>query len=440
MWYIVQPGDCLSRISQQFGVPIQTLVWANSISNGVLYIGQRLFIPSPSRFSLTYYVKVGDTLESIARQFNTTKHAIMQLNKLDSDFIVPGQKLQIETRFVFSGQTGSPHHSLTDETAVFPEPELQSGTPVRPAQTYKVDIGDTLDSIAKQFNTTKQAVMEMNKLASEEIKAGQTLIIPTGTPSSRQPPAPLSHHPSPPVLAPYKIEYMTFHDNGLKADIKTWKAAGKKGTAFFFVSKMSVTAAGAAKAFHRNSELAFDFLNRAGTEGYWWGLVTDSSGNPLVQGSNDPAPGYYISKTVLSDCSKPVSDPTRYLDATVIPYIALPARHMMGAKIGDLCMVMNTMNNTIGYAIVGDAGPDDSLGIGSIALAAMLGIPSSPKSGGIEDGILYIVFAQSGENICSPKTPRQIAEQAQQLFAQWGGMNQVYALFKKFPLSFKTTR
>ncbi|KPV57247.1 hypothetical protein QJ48_23235 [Paenibacillus sp. A3] len=439
MWYIVQPGDCLSRISQHFGVPIQTLIWTNSIYNGTLYIGQRLFIPSPSRANLTYYVKVGDTLDSIARQFNTTKQAIMQLNKLDSDFIVPGQKLQIETRFDLTDQTTAPYNSQADEAAASPEQDLPSDTPMRPAQTYKVDIGDTLDSIAQKFGTTKKAIMELNKLASEDIKAGQILTIPNGARSFRQPPTHL-RHPSSPVLAPYKIEYMTFHDSGLQANIKTWKAAGKKGTAFFFVSKMSVTAAGAAKAFHRNNELAFDFLNKAGSEGYWWGLVTDSSGNPLVQGSNDPAPGYYISKTVLSDCTKPVSDPTRYLDATVIPYIALPARQMMGAKIGDLCMVMNTMNNKIGYAIVGDAGPDDSLGIGSIALAAMLGIPSSPKSGGVEDGILYLVFAQSGENICSPKTPRQITEQAQQLFEQWGGMNQIYTLFRKFPLSYKTTQ
>lgn len=458
MWYIVQPGDSLSLISLKFGVPVQTLMWANSIANGVIYIGQKLFVPSSSRVNVTYYVKVGDTLDSIAQQYNTTKQAIMQQNNLDTDLVVPGQKLQIEARYgitrpvltyaVYTGDTLDSIaqkfnttkqsimqlNKLTSET-VFPGQELQIDTPVRPTGTYTVEIGDTLDSIANKFKTTKQAIMLINNLASEDIKAGQTLTLNIET-RRMQHPTDLRHQ-SPPDIAPYKIEYMTFYDSGLQTNIKIWKAAGKKGTTFFFVSKLSVTAAGADKAFHQNNELAFDFLSRAGTEGYWWGLVTDPSGNPIVQGDKDPAHGYYISKTVLSDCTKPVTDPTRYLDATVVPYIALPARHMMGAKIGDLCVLINTMNNKIGYAIVGDVGPDDYLGIGSMALAEKLGIPSSPKTGGVEDGILYIIFAQSGENICSPQTPQRITERAQHLFEQWGGMKQVDTLFGKFPLSHK---
>lgn len=206
----------------------------------------------------------------------------------------------------------------------------------------------------------------------------------------------------------------------------------------FFVSKMEVTATGNPKAFHQNSDLAHEFLNNAGIEGYWWNLVTDSMGTPIVQGEHDPAPGYYVSKTALSDCKKPVNDQTRYLDATIIPYIVLPARHLMGAKIGDICLVINTVNNKMSYAILGGVEPDDSFGIGSIALAEKLGVPSSPKTGGVEDGILYIIFAQSGGDACTPKTPEQIANQGEQLFEQWGGMKQVETLFGKFPLSYKT--
>jgi hypothetical protein len=134
---------------------------------------------------------------------------------------------------------------------------------------------------------------------------------------------------------------------------------------FFFVSKMIVTAAGASTAFHKDNELAFDFLDNAGIDRYWWSIVTDNQGSPLIQNTNDPSPGYFVSKTALSDCSKPIMDPTRYVDATVIPYISLPTHHMMGAKLGDLCVVINTLNNKIGYAILADVGPDDSIGIGS---------------------------------------------------------------------------
>ncbi|MFJ7684856.1 LysM peptidoglycan-binding domain-containing protein [Peribacillus butanolivorans] len=432
MWYFVQPRDSISRISQKFVVPLQNLVQANSIANGIIYIGQRLFIPLTSRAAVTYTVKVGDTLGSIAQQFNTTKHAIMQTNNLQNDLIVPGQSLQIETRY--ENNIIPYYNTPVKGQSVQNSPTDNS---IRAVQKYVVQIGDTIESIAAKFNTTKEAIMQENQMAGVAIPAGRTLTITT---RSRKIQYPVDQRPeSPPAISPYKVVFNSFHDNGLQATLKVWKAVSKKGQdAYFFVSKLEVTAAGSPKAYHQNSNLAYEFLRRAGITGYWWGLVTNSSGTPIVQGANDPAPGYYISKTALSDCSKPVTDPTRYLNAEVIPYIALPARHMMGAKIGDLCLVINTMNNKRSYAIVGDIEPDNSIGIGSIALAEKLGILSSPKTGGVEDGILYIIFAQSGDNACTPKTPQQISEEGERLFEQWGGMKQVETLFKKFPLSYKT--
>lgn len=432
MWYFVQPRDSLSRISQKFAVPIQSLLQANSIANGGIYIGQQLFIPLASRATVPYTVKVGDTLTSIAQQFNTTKHAIMEMNKLQNDFIVPGQVLQIETRY---RKNNIPYYNMPDSgISVQNSP---TDMPYRDVQEYKVQIGDTLDSIAARFNTSKAAIMQENQLAGEGIQAGRILKIPT---RFRMIQYPLDQRPSsPPAISPYKVLYMSFLDDGLQANLKVWKPVSKKEPdSYFFVSKLEVTAAGHPKAYHRSSDLAYEFLRKAGIPGYWWGLVTDSSGTPIEQGANDPAPGYYISRTALSDCKKPVNDPTRYVNSAVIPYISLPARHMMGAKIGDFCVVINTLNNKRSYAIVGDIEPDNSIGIGSIALAENLGIPSPPKTGGVEDGILYIVFAQSGDNACTPKTSQQITEEGGKLFEQWGGMKQVETLFKKFPLSYKT--
>ncbi|OPD49292.1 LysM peptidoglycan-binding domain-containing protein [Bacillus thuringiensis] len=438
MWYTVQPGDTLTLISQRFAVPLQALIQANGTFNGVIYIGQRLFIPLASRTRTIkeHIYQVGETLESIAKQYNTTKQAIMELNDLKHDLVNPGTKLKIEIRqtntipYMNLPETNLPKTNLSVQN--FP-----TDNSIRPVQVkHVVDLGETLESIAHKYNTTKEAIMKENGLGKEEISKGMTLTITT---RSRK-----IHHltnqrpSSPPTIAPYKILYNSSFDDGLQATIKVWKAVSKKvPNPFFFVSKMEVTAAGTPKAFHRNSDLAYEFLNKAGIEGYWWGLVTDSWGNPIEQGPNDPAPGYYISKTALSDCRKPLNDQTRYLDATVIPYIALPARHMMGAKVGDLCKVINTVNNKMCYAILGAIEPDDSLGIGSIALVEKLGIPSSPKTGGSEDGILYIIFPQSGDNACTPKNPEQITEQGEKLFEQWGGMKQVETLFDKFPLSYK---
>ncbi|MBC2579701.1 LysM peptidoglycan-binding domain-containing protein [Clostridium sp. DJ247] len=462
MWYVVQPGDCLYMISLRFGVCIRELLKLNSMRSDTLYVGQKLFIPlSYSRALVTYTVKSGDTLDSIAQNFNTTKQAIMQLNNMSNDIIVPGQKMKIEpgsrhsraiTTYVV--KTGDTLDSIAQKfnitkqaimqlnnlysDLIVPGQELRIETrsdipytKFRPAATYTVEVGDTLDSIAEKFNTTKQAIMQLNNLASENIKAGQTLTIEVRGERFRETIAPTQNH----VTINNKREFFSIYDFGLNKTIKVFKELGQEGI-FFFVSKMSVTAAGSPKAYHNDNELALEFLDNAGRDGYWWGLVTDQSGIPLIQGIKDPAPGYYISKTALSDCSKSQDDPTRYVDAAGIPYIALPAHHMMDAKLGDLCVVINTLNSKIGYAIIADVGPDDSLGIGSIALAEDIGIVSSPKIGGAEDGILYIVFSQSGEGWCKLKTREQVINEAQWLFKQWGGIEKVHALFNKFPLSY----
>ena len=48
MTYIVQPGDTLFSIAQQFGVSVQALMQANGLTvPGYVYVGQRLIIPRP---------------------------------------------------------------------------------------------------------------------------------------------------------------------------------------------------------------------------------------------------------------------------------------------------------------------------------------------------------------------------------------------------------
>ena len=100
MFYIVQPGDYLKLIAWRFGVSIKYLLQFNPMAYYYpLYVGQRLFIPSPDlRTIVTYTVITGDTLDSIAKKFNTTKQLIIQQNNLSSEVLVPGQILKIPTK------------------------------------------------------------------------------------------------------------------------------------------------------------------------------------------------------------------------------------------------------------------------------------------------------------------------------------------------------
>ena len=65
--------------------------------------------------------------------------------------------------------------------------------------TYVVQWGDTLSSIARQFGTTVQAIVDANNIANPNlIYAGQTLIIPGGNPPPPPPPGPTVTPPPPP--------------------------------------------------------------------------------------------------------------------------------------------------------------------------------------------------------------------------------------------------
>jgi Fungal chitosanase of glycosyl hydrolase group 75 len=191
--------------------------------------------------------------------------------------------------------------------------------------------------------------------------------------------------------------------------------------AFFFVSRMTIDADGAPNAYDPD-DTGLDDLANAGGPTHWDGIITDREGNPLVQGESDPFPGYYISCTSLSDQNKKLTDPTRYVDASKIPYVVLPndLAERAGARLGDFAVVMNLRNGKSSYAIYADIG---TMGEGSIALADNLRIWSDARRGGQSDGILYLVFPGSGN--LEPRTIDEIQSEAEKLLHDWGGIEKL---------------
>lgn len=188
-----------------------------------------------------------------------------------------------------------------------------------------------------------------------------------------------------------------------------WKSASD--SSFFFEAGMTIDADGAPTAYNADNT-GLDDLANAGSPEHWDGLVVDPDGNPLVQGEDDPAPGFYVSCTALGDRTKAHTDPARYVDASKIPYIVLPpdVARQMGARLGDFAVVTNLRNGKSSYGIFADIG---TLGEGSIALAENLGISSNARRGGAAEGIMYRVFPGSGDG--RPKTIEEINTEAAKL-------------------------
>lgn len=95
--YAVQDGDNLSNIAEEFGISIDTILWANNLSkNSIIKSGQTLIILPVS--GVLHYVKAGDTISEIAEKYKVKSEDIVAFNELSSEgdiyvgdiLIVPG--------------------------------------------------------------------------------------------------------------------------------------------------------------------------------------------------------------------------------------------------------------------------------------------------------------------------------------------------------------
>ncbi len=208
------------------------------------------------------------------------------------------------------------------------------------------------------------------------------------------------------------------HDGVPDRIVPIWRRP--ENPAFFYESGMMIDADGAPNAYHPDN-IGLDDLANAGEPGVWEGLAKDEHGTPYIQGPDDPFPGYYVSETALADRTKPPNDPTRYVDATKIPFIVLPGimGRESGARGGDFAVVFNLEDGRMSPAIFADVGPEDSIGEGSVALAENLGIRSDARNGGVRRGVLYLVFPGSGNG--QPRSVDEINSEAARLFKDWLG-------------------
>lgn len=195
-----------------------------------------------------------------------------------------------------------------------------------------------------------------------------------------------------------------------------------------FTAGMTIDADGAPNAYGPHNRGLDYTANARGTHG-WVALVTDHKGRPVIQKSGRYR-GYYISTTSLrqGDTSDP-KNPNQYIDATRIPYIALPAdvAEAFDISLGDLALVVNQANGRSAYAIYADVGPKGRIGEGSIALAEALGIPADPRHDSVEDGVTYLIFPGSVRRAGNHITTRRIKSSAARWYHHWGGTQKLRA-------------
>ena len=162
--YIVQRGDTLWNIAKKLDTSVEELKKLNNLDSNLLFIGEVLKVPSYNTVTdtnITYVVKKGDTLYSIASSNNISLDRLKEINNLTSDSLSIGQTLIIpETESII----------LPKEDEIINEESV-----------YVVEKGDTLYSIAKKYNTTVDKLKEYNSLTNDILSIGMNILIPSDT-------------------------------------------------------------------------------------------------------------------------------------------------------------------------------------------------------------------------------------------------------------------
>ncbi len=178
--HVVQAGQSIYRIAQNYGVPMQTIIEANELSEAnTLVVGQAIVIPITGSF---YTVQPGDSLYSIGRKTGVDMRTLAQVNRIDLN-----RPLNIGTRLYIPP---SPKRNAEINAYIEPRGEnvapnlIQSARDAAPHLTYLAPFSfrinrdgtlvapplDNLSAIASQNNVTMMMVvtnLEQDQFSAE---------------------------------------------------------------------------------------------------------------------------------------------------------------------------------------------------------------------------------------------------------------------------------
>jgi len=147
--YTVQGGDTLSSIASNFGISINTLLWANNLTvRSVLQPGDVLAILPVD--GITHTVKSGDTISSISQKYDIDQETITDYNGISTgdvlavgdELLIPGGEKQIASASSSSaiGRIFTPPSvsSPTTTTSISTDSASSSGAMVWPTDMYVI--------------------------------------------------------------------------------------------------------------------------------------------------------------------------------------------------------------------------------------------------------------------------------------------------------------
>lgn len=125
----------------------------------------------------TYPGKEGQTISSIAKEFDVSEASLRRANGIDSKIRrLPSDIALIIPAPNASNASNTPASAPTAQTAVARNSVQSKKT--TPIKSHRVKKGETLSAIARKYDTSINTLLAVNNLKTQQLKIGQTLRIP----------------------------------------------------------------------------------------------------------------------------------------------------------------------------------------------------------------------------------------------------------------------
>ena len=189
-YHKVSSGETLAEIAKEFRTTQSAIAEVNGIStDDDLNVGDRLIIPvTPradaqrlafSKKATIYKVRKGDTVLSVADDFSVPVEKLRQWNRLKGNTLKVGRTLRIY-RPTAGAEPGSTHVASRSKGKSTAAAKGKTTQAANRTVHHKVKKGETITSIAEDYNTTVAELKKANGKSASHLTAGTVLVVKAG--------------------------------------------------------------------------------------------------------------------------------------------------------------------------------------------------------------------------------------------------------------------
>jgi len=194
-YHRVEYGESMGSIARKYHTTTSVIEEANNLETDDVTVGSKLIIPiapgksgdtvAYSKKATRYKVRKGDTVGSIADDFQVPVDKVRKWNHLKGNTVASGRTLLIykplsesaRSETAAGGDDPAPSKSSKKGKSTKAAKTGATSTQNTQATYHKVKKGETLSSIAHSYNTTVANLKKNNASAAANLRPGEMLVI-----------------------------------------------------------------------------------------------------------------------------------------------------------------------------------------------------------------------------------------------------------------------